>query len=316
VCAAVAPNGGAVWRLTRNGVNAMRFGQSFYGRAVVISLVIHGALLGLAPGANRLISEAPIVEAVPVEVIPSKVLSAGEFGDAGGMGAESGGSLMRQQAEGVEQRSAGSLMQPQGEDTGRPETASVAPQFVAETASQAIITDPETVPVLRGNAVEPELAPLAAAGISEQTMPQAATSVNGAVVNEMTVVDGQDGENTGLTARTGGVGADSGTQSGDTGAGLGVENDGGGARLLDGARPKYPAAARKAGWEGTVLARVLVDTKGKAALVSVRQSSGYSVLDEAVRKTVKKWRFVPATQGGVPVSSFHDVKVRFRLDQK
>lgn len=93
--------------------------------------------------------------------------------------------------------------------------------------------------------------------------------------------------------------------------------DGGGpatnANCLYGPKPTYPQAARKAGWEGAVTVRVLIDTDGSVASVSVREGSGYTILDEAAAQAVKKWRFSPAKKGGVPITSFYDIKVRFRL---
>jgi protein TonB len=269
----------------------MQFGQSVYGKATMISLVLHSALLGLLPGTGRLV-RAPIAEAVPVEVIPSRLLSIGELGDCGGANeATADGGMQRQSGPSAQQ-----------------EPAPAAAQLVAEAAPQLESTVHETLPVLQGNSVEPELASLAVAGTLEQTTPQAAAPESGGEVNEVAAaLDGRVGVANGPSGQA--DGADAGLETGNAGGG------GGGARLLGGANPQYPAAARKAGWEGTVLARVVIDARGKAAVVSVRQSSGYSLLDEAVRKAVKKWRFAPATQGGIPVASFHDVKVRFRLDE-
>jgi protein TonB len=84
---------------------------------------------------------------------------------------------------------------------------------------------------------------------------------------------------------------------------------------LYGSRPAYPQAARKAGWEGAVVVRALIDTAGTVASVSVKEGSGYDILDEAAVQAVKKWRYTPAKEGGVPVTSLHDIRVRFRLDE-
>lgn len=83
--------------------------------------------------------------------------------------------------------------------------------------------------------------------------------------------------------------------------------------FLAGRRPDYPQQARRAGQEGTVVIRVLVSTDGSAAETAVLVSSGYSLLDEAAVRGVKKWRFSPARYGSVPVESYHDIRVRFRL---
>lgn len=86
------------------------------------------------------------------------------------------------------------------------------------------------------------------------------------------------------------------------------------AGYLSGSRPAYPHEARQSGWEGTVVIRVLVDTDGSAAAVSVRSSSGHDSLDEAAAQAVKQWRFAPARRGDTPVESYFDVRVRFSLD--
>ncbi len=87
-----------------------------------------------------------------------------------------------------------------------------------------------------------------------------------------------------------------------------------GAGYRSGTLPHYPSAARRAGREGVVVLRVLVAENGSAASVSVRETSGYDDFDNAAVQAVKKWRFSPARRAGQPVPSFHDVKVRFRLE--
>ena len=124
------------------------------------------------------------------------------------------------------------------------------------------------------------------------------------------------------------VGSDSGygaKRVSSGGSGIGTESsagegegDGGGyagAGYLGGALPGYPGAARRAGREGVVTVRVLVGTDGNPASVTVRVTSGYEDFDNAATQAVKKWRFSPALRGKVPVASFHDVRVRFRLDE-
>ncbi len=61
--------------------------------------------------------------------------------------------------------------------------------------------------------------------------------------------------------------------------------------------------------------RVLVGADGNAASVTVRLTSGHEDFDNAAVFAVKKWRFSPARRGKEPVASFHDVRIRFRLDE-
>lgn len=77
--------------------------------------------------------------------------------------------------------------------------------------------------------------------------------------------------------------------------------------------PTYPPAARRAGEEGTVRLKVLVDEKGRPKDVAVATSSGFARLDEAAMAAVRKWRFVAATNGSNPISAWTQVAITFRL---
>jgi protein TonB len=77
--------------------------------------------------------------------------------------------------------------------------------------------------------------------------------------------------------------------------------------------PHYPREARDNGWQGRVVLAVRVGADGRAAAVSVRRSSGYAALDNSARQAVQRWRFRPATQGGVAVAASVLVPIRFRL---
>ncbi len=78
-------------------------------------------------------------------------------------------------------------------------------------------------------------------------------------------------------------------------------------------RPEYPRAAREAGWEGTVILRVLVLPDGRAGSVTLHKTSGHSILDEAALSAVKDWRFIPAMDGNFPIQSAVHLPVRFDL---
>ena len=111
---------------------------------------------------------------------------------------------------------------------------------------------------------------------------------------------------------TGGTGGGTGSSTGDGESG-GGDYTGTGFRY--GALPGYPHTARRAGREGIVTVRVLVGTNGTPASVTVRATSGHEDFDNAAVQAVKKWRFSPARRGVEPVASFHDVRIRFRLDE-
>jgi protein TonB len=61
----------------------------------------------------------------------------------------------------------------------------------------------------------------------------------------------------------------------------------------------YPPAARRAGEEGRVHIRVLVDATGHPRDIEVVRSSGHPRLDEAALATVRATRFRPYTENGV-----------------
>ena len=77
--------------------------------------------------------------------------------------------------------------------------------------------------------------------------------------------------------------------------------------------PVYPAASLRASEEGVVTFRVLVDERGRPLQVDVMKSSGHPRLDEAAKKAVSRWVFVPPSRDGQPVRSWSRVQVRFEL---
>jgi len=60
---------------------------------------------------------------------------------------------------------------------------------------------------------------------------------------------------------------------------------------------------------------VRVTTAGRAAEISLKQSSGYLLLDEAAIKSVRDWDFKPARLGIRAVESRIEVPVRFKLSR-
>jgi protein TonB len=78
--------------------------------------------------------------------------------------------------------------------------------------------------------------------------------------------------------------------------------------------PVYPPASRRAGEEGQVHLRVLVDESGRPIEVKILRSSGFDRLDEAAVTALKRWVFAPARQGSGPVTAWTQVSVTFRLE--
>jgi protein TonB len=80
--------------------------------------------------------------------------------------------------------------------------------------------------------------------------------------------------------------------------------------------PPYPIEALRAGTQGTVLLKVLVDASGKPVQVAIERSSGSRTLDDAARQHVlAAWRFHPAMRDGQAVQAWALVPVKFNLDR-
>ncbi|HMN43722.1 MAG TPA: TonB family protein [Povalibacter sp.] len=77
--------------------------------------------------------------------------------------------------------------------------------------------------------------------------------------------------------------------------------------------PTYPPAARRAGEEGTVRLRILVDERGIPRDIQIAQGSGFARLDQAAIDAVRKWRFIAANSGSQAISAWTQVAITFRL---
>lgn len=76
----------------------------------------------------------------------------------------------------------------------------------------------------------------------------------------------------------------------------------------------YPDVARREGYEGKVVLRVMVGTEGVPAFVTVVESSGHAVLDEAATESVFRMKFGPAqTRSGRAMMAPIQVPIDFRL---
>ena len=78
--------------------------------------------------------------------------------------------------------------------------------------------------------------------------------------------------------------------------------------------PKYPAESRKLREEGVVLLKVSVTPEGRPADVQLQRSSGFSRLDEAALRAVRRWEFNPARVGVTAIACVVEVPVRFGLN--
>ncbi len=80
--------------------------------------------------------------------------------------------------------------------------------------------------------------------------------------------------------------------------------------------PKYPESARRAGIEGDVIIKVLVDVDGSILDARIFLSSGFEELDNAALEASMKAKFEPATQLGRPVKVWVSIPIKFKLTGK
>ena len=75
--------------------------------------------------------------------------------------------------------------------------------------------------------------------------------------------------------------------------------------------PTYPAKARAAGIQGTVIVLALIGRDGEVKEARIRQS--IPELDEAALEAVRHWKFKPALAAGQPLAVWVAVPVKFTL---
>ncbi len=81
---------------------------------------------------------------------------------------------------------------------------------------------------------------------------------------------------------------------------------------IDRVLPRYPALARRAGVQGSVVVRGIVRRDGTIDDVEIIKDLPYG-LGESARQAVSRWRFRPATYRGEPIDVYYTVTVNFRL---
>ena len=77
--------------------------------------------------------------------------------------------------------------------------------------------------------------------------------------------------------------------------------------------PPYPAAAYRAGIEGSLVLRLTISAAGDVERVELVRSSGHAILDAAAVHTIRAWHARPARAGGRAVSAVELLPVQFRL---
>lgn len=82
-------------------------------------------------------------------------------------------------------------------------------------------------------------------------------------------------------------------------------------RKIKDARPIYPAAAREAKKQGTVILEIVISAEGKVASVKVVRS--LPPLDQAAVEAVQQWRYAPTLMSGKPTAVVMTVALNFAL---
>jgi len=77
--------------------------------------------------------------------------------------------------------------------------------------------------------------------------------------------------------------------------------------------PRYPLIARARGWQGTVRVGLSVSADGSVTEASLRESSGYRVLDRAAVAVARRSRFAPPASRGMPSPLRGRIDYLFRL---
>lgn len=85
------------------------------------------------------------------------------------------------------------------------------------------------------------------------------------------------------------------------------------ASFLNNPAPRYPPESRHRREEGRVLLDVLILADGTVGEIKLKHSSGFPRLDEAALNAVRRWRYVPAKRGAVPIDYWHVQPLDFEL---
>ena len=79
-------------------------------------------------------------------------------------------------------------------------------------------------------------------------------------------------------------------------------------------QPAYPASERRAGREGRVTIRVLVGVDGRVKQAERIGATSEAFWQATLDRALAKWRFTPATRGGVPVEAWRKLSLTFVLE--
>lgn len=84
-------------------------------------------------------------------------------------------------------------------------------------------------------------------------------------------------------------------------------------RYAEDFQPGYPAEERRAEREGRVVVRVLIGVDGRVKQVERVSATSDAFFRVTERQAMARWRFKPATRGGIPEEAWYRVALRFEL---
>lgn len=79
-------------------------------------------------------------------------------------------------------------------------------------------------------------------------------------------------------------------------------------------QPRYTELARKAGIQGVVILKAVIDERGYVTNLEIERGQPMG-LDQAAVEAVRSWRFKPATLHGRPVKVYYFLTVNFQLQR-
>ncbi|MBC9034539.1 TonB family protein [Sphingomonas sp. JC676] len=92
---------------------------------------------------------------------------------------------------------------------------------------------------------------------------------------------------------------------------MGAEQD---PRYLKDFQPEYPSSELRAQRDGQVRVRVRIGVDGRVKEVQQLGTTSTAFFEVTKRQALGKWRFKPASRGGVPEESWKVMNVRFELE--
>jgi len=85
-------------------------------------------------------------------------------------------------------------------------------------------------------------------------------------------------------------------------------------RYADDFQPPYPAVELRAEMEGVITVRVQIGADGRVKSIEPVGKGSPGFFDATRRQALSRWRFKPATRGGVAIESWKTMTVRFQIN--